>query len=147
MKTVVPKHVEAWLFDMWIELWPFKLKMWQLFLIAIWVAITFSIMNWLMKSGLWKVPSFIIASPWLIIMLFIAFFRKSELHIIPFTLKLLRTYVITTPKTFQKNIIKPASWEVKLAYAKLNKWEEKDIKQKELNKNKLWEDLDILKKW
>lgn len=147
MKTIVPKHVEAWLFDMWIEIGPFKIKMWQLFLIAIWVAITFSIMNWLMKNGLWKVPSFIIASPWLLIMLFIAFFKKSELYIIPFSLKLLRTYVINTPRTFQKNIIKPAEWEIKLAYAKLNRWEEKDIKQKELNKNELWDDLDILKKW
>jgi len=147
MKTVVPKHVEAGLFDMWIDLWPFRLKMWQLFIIAIWVAITFWIMNWLMKNGMWKVPAFIIASPWLLIMLFIAFFRKSELYIIPFILKLIRTYIVNTPKTFQKNIIKPWNWEIKLEYAKLNKWEDKEIKQKQLDKNNLWENVDILKKW
>jgi len=147
MKTVIPKHVEAGLFDMWIDLWPFRVKMWQLFLIAIWVAITFTIMNWLMKNWLWKAPAFIIASPWLLIMLFISFFKKSELHIIPFSLKLIRTYVINTPKTFQKNIIKPSSWEIKLQYAKLNRWEEKEIKQKELDKHSLWKDIDILKKW
>lgn len=147
MKTVVPKHVEAGIFDMWIDIWPFKIKMWQLFLIAIWVAITFAIMNWLMKNWLWKLPAFIIASPWFLIMFFIAFFRKSELHIIPFILKLIRTYIINMPKTFQRNIIKPAEREIKLQYAKLNRWEEKDIKQKELDKNSLWKDIDILKKW
>lgn len=147
MKTVVPKHVEAGLFDMWIDIWPFRVKMWQLFLIAIWVGITFTIMNWLMKHWLWKVPSFIIASPWLLIMLFIAFFRKSELHIIPFSLKLIRTYVINTPKVFQKNIIKPAEYEIKIHYLKLSKWDDKKIQQKELNKNNLWKNVEILKKW
>ena len=147
MKTVIPKHVEAGLFDMWIDIWPFKVKMWQLFLIAIWVGITFTIMNWLMKNWLWKVPAFIIASPWLLIMLFIAFFKKSELHIIQFFLKLIRTYVINTPKTFQKNIVKPGEREIKLQYAKLNRWEEKEIKQKKLDKHSLWKDIDILKKW
>jgi hypothetical protein len=147
MKIIVPKHVEAWLFDMWIDVWPFRLKMWQLFLVAIWVAITMAIMNWLMKHGLGKIPAFIIASPWLLIMLFIAFFRKSELHIIPFSAKLIRTYILWSPKSFQRNTIKPAEREIKLQFARLNKWEEKNITQKTLEKNNIDKNLEVLTKW
>ena len=147
MKIIVPKHVEAWLFDMWIDIWPFRVKMWQLFLIAIWLAITLTIMNWLMKHWLWKIPAFIIASPWLLIMLFVAFFRKSELYIVHFCIKLIRTYLINYPKSFQRNIIKPAEREIKLHFAKLNKWEEKKIIQKSLEKSEINKNSDILTKW
>jgi hypothetical protein len=54
-------------------------------------------------------------------MLFIAFFRKSELAIIPFLMKIIRTYVIGTPRTFQRNTIRPAQREIKLHFAKMNK--------------------------
>jgi len=147
MKIIVPKHVEAWLFDMWIDVWPFRLKMRQLFLVAIWVAITMAIMNGLMKHWLGKIPAFIIASPWLILMLFIAFFRKSELAIIPFWAKLIRTYVLQSPKTFQRNTIKPPEWEIKLQFAKMNKWEEKNITQKTLDKNEIEKNIEVLTKW
>ncbi len=147
MKIIVPKHVEAGLFDMWIDVGPFRLKMWQLFLVAIWVAITMAIMNGLMKHWMWKIPAFIIASPGLILMLFIAFFRKSELAIIPFGAKLIRTYVLQSPKTFQRNTTKPPEREIKLQFAKMNKWEEKNITQKTLNKNELEKNIEVLTKW
>jgi len=147
MKIIVPKHVEAWLFDMWIDIGPFRLKMWQVFLVAIWLAITMAIMNGLMKRWLGKLPSFIIASPWLILMLFIAFFRKSELSILPFWAKLMRTYVLQSQKTFQRNIIKPPEREVKLQFAKMNKWEEKNITQKTLNKDEIDKNIEVLTKW
>ena len=131
MKTIIPKHVESGIFDMWVDIWPFRVKMWQLFLIAVWVAINFAIANSLMKKWMWKIPSFIIWSPWLLIMLFIAFFRQSELTIIPFLLKLTRTYIIQNTRTFQRNTIHPAEREIKLHFAKLNKWEEKQIEKKE----------------
>ena len=147
MKIIVPKHVEAWLFDMWIDIWMFRMKFWQLILLAVGLWITFWIMNSLMKHWLWKLPAFIIASPWLLIMLFIAFFKKSELHIIPFWAKLIRTYIINTPKTLQRNIDKIWSWEIKLNFAKLNKWEENNINQKDLKKDEIEKNLDILSKW
>jgi len=147
MKIIVPKHVEAWLFDMWIDVGPFRLKMWQLFLVAIWVAITMTIMNGLMKRWLGKLPAFIIASPGLILMLFIAFFRKSELTIIPFGAKLIRTYVLWSSKSFQRNTIKPPEREIKLQFAKMNKWEEKNITQKTLDKNEIDKNIEVLTKW
>jgi len=145
-KIIVPKHVEAWLFDMWVDIWPFRVKMWQLFIIAVWVAIWWSIVSKL-KPSLWLFLSIIIASPIFILALVIAFFRKSELYIIPFFIKLVRTYLIWTPRTFQKNIIKPADWEIKLHFARLNKWEEKTTEQKELKQDELEKNLETLNKW
>jgi len=147
MKIIVPKHVEAWLFDMWVDLWPFRLKMWQLFLVAIGVSITFWIAQSLMKHWMWKIPAFIIASPGLLIMLFIAFFRKSELAIIPFLLKIIRTYILNTPRVFQRNSIVPPQRQIKLHFAKLNKWEEKTIVKKDLKEEDLEKDLSVLEKW
>lgn len=146
-KIIVPKHVEAWLFDMWLDLWPFRVKMWQAFLIAVWFWIFFSIMSWLKKHWLGTIPAAIIASPVMVIFLVLAFFKKSELYIIPFVIKLIRTYVIWTPRTFQRNNIKPSDFEIKLQFAKLNKWEEKDIEQKELKKDEIDEKFDALQKW
>jgi len=146
MKIIVPKHVEAWMFDMWVDLGPFRLKMRQMFLVALGVAITFWIAQSLMKKWIWKVPAFIIASPGLLIMLFIAFFRKSELAIIPFLLKIIRTYIIWTPRTFQKNTIRPAQREIKLHFAKLNKGEEKQVTKKDLHEEDLNKDLEIINK-
>jgi len=146
-KIIIPKHVEAGLFDMWVDLWPFRLKMRQLFLLAIWIAITFWIANALMKRWIWKIPAFIIWSPWVLIMLFIAFFKKSELAIIPFLLKIIRNYIIETPRTFQRNSIMPTQWEIKLHFAKLNKWEEKQIAKKNLSDNEIEESLNVLEKW
>ena len=147
MKIIVPKHVEAWIFDMWVDIWPFRVKMRQLFLITLGVAITFWIAQSLMKKWMNKTSAIIIGSPGILIMLFIAFFRKSELTIIPFILKLFRTYIIWTHRTFQRNIIKPAQREIKLHFAKMNKWEEKQVIKKDLHKEDLDKDLEVISKW
>ena len=147
MKIIVPKHVEAWIFDMWVDIWPFRVKMRQLFLITLGVAITFWIAQSLMKKWMNKTSAIIIGSPGILIMLFIAFFRKSELTIIPFILKLFRTYIIWTHRTFQRNIIKPAQREIKLHFAKMNKWEKKQVIKKDLHKEDLDKDLEVINKW
>ncbi len=147
MKIIVPKHVEWGIFDMWVDIWPFRVKMRQLFIIALWVAITFWIANSLMKRWMSAIPAIIIWSPGLLIMLFIAFFRKSELSIIPFLMKIIRTYIINTTRTFQRNTVRPAQRQIKLHYAKLNKWEEKKITQKDLDKDSITKDLEILEKF
>jgi len=119
----------------------------QLFLITLGVAITFWIAQSLMKKWMNKTSAIIIGSPGILIMLFIAFFRKSELTIIPFILKLFRTYIIWTHRTFQRNIIKPAQREIKLHFAKMNKWEKKQVIKKDLHKEDLDKDLEVINKW
>jgi hypothetical protein len=54
-------------------------------------------------------------------MLFISFFKKTELAIIPFILKILRTYVFQSTKIFQVNRPAPQNREIKLEYFKLEK--------------------------
>jgi len=59
----------------------------------------------------------------------------------------MRTYVLQSQKTFQRNIIKPPEREVKLQFAKMNKWEEKNITQKTLNKDEIDKNIEVLTKW
>jgi len=146
-KIIVPKHVEAWMFDMWMDIGPFRVKMWQLFVIAVWWSFAFAIVNWLKKRWLWTIPSIIIASPVIVLTLLIAFFKKSELYIVPFIIKLIRTYIINSTRTFQRNIDKPADYEIKIQFSKLNKWEEKNIEQKELKKDEIDDKFNVLNKW
>ena len=146
MKIIVPKHVEWWMFDMWVDVWPFRVKMWQLILLMLWWAATFGLANSFNKKWMGRTLALIIASPIFLFTLFVAFFKKSELAIIPFTIKLIRTYIIWTTRTYQRNIIKPAEREIKLNLLKMNKWEEKKITKKGLNKDELEKDLEIIKK-
>ncbi|MFZ5341962.1 MAG: hypothetical protein ACOZBL_05595 [Patescibacteria group bacterium] len=60
----------------------------------------------------------IIASPLLIIFLFIAFFKFSELTLIPFISKMIRTYFIDTTQKFQTNYAKPDPLKVSALYLK-----------------------------
>jgi len=145
-KIIVPKHVEWGMFDMWVDIGPFRVKMWQLFIIALWTGIFLSIVNWLKKWWLGTVAAWIIASPVMILTFVIAFFRKSELYIIPFLTKLIRTYVINSPRTFQRNIDKPSEVDIKIHFARLNKWEEKVTEQKEFKKDEISE-LEVLNKF
>lgn len=146
MKIIVPKHVEWWIFDMWVDVGPFRVKMRQLVLIMLWWAATFGLASSFNKKWIWRMPAFIIASPILLITLFIAFFKKSELAIVSFTIKLIRTYIIWTTRVFQRNTIKPAEREIKLHLLKMSKWEEKKVTKKDLNKDELEKDLEIIKK-
>ncbi len=147
MKVVVPKHVEAWLFDMGIDIGPIRLKMWQMFLIAIGIGLTFAIMKPLMEAGLWKFPSFLIASPILIIFFILAFFRRTELTFIPFIMKMITTYIINSPRRFQKNTSGIDKSDIILKYAQSKAKDELDIKYKNLDIEENKKDIDIVDRW
>ncbi len=138
MRIFIPKNIEWGLFNMNIQLWPFNITMIQLFIIAWWSALTLSIWQSLVKHGLDKITALIFVSPIVLLTLFIAFFKISELSLIPFISKLLRTYFFDTP-TKRYTIFKEVDpLEVKIHLLKsqdnTKKIEEKDLK---LEKEKL----------
>ena len=132
---------------MWVDMWPIRVKMWQLFLIAVWVWLTLAIMKPLLESWMGKIPAFIIASPVLIFFLVLAFFKKSELTFIPFVAKLISTYIIDSPKRFQRNITKPDRTEIIVKYAKKTSQDQTAIIQKDFDLDEKDKEIDILDKW
>jgi len=147
MKVVVPKHVEAWLFDMGMDIGPIRLKMRQMFFVAIGVGLTFAVMKPLMQWGLGKLPAFIIASPILIFFLILAFFRRTELNFIPFVIKMITTYIINSPRRFQKNTSGIDKSDIILKYAQSKASEELDIKYKNLDIEENKSDIDTVDQW
>lgn len=118
MKIFFPRHIEWGFFNVNFQVWPITVTMIQFMLIAIWVSISFAIAFSLINKWFDRVSAMIIASPLLIIFLFIAFFKFSELTLIPFISKMIRTYFIDTTQKFQTNYAKPDPLKVSALYLK-----------------------------
>ena len=97
MRIFIPKNISGWLFDMNIQLWPLNINMIQFFILAGGIALALTIWNSLVKHWLDKTTSTILVAPIVLIAAFIAFFNVSELSLLPFIAKILRTYFFDTP--------------------------------------------------
>lgn len=103
MKVVFPKHIQkGMLAGMSFSIGPITLSIIQLFLIAIWVAAGFGVFNTVSKSGS-KAMWIIAGVPIIAIFLIIAFFKVSELWLVPFIAKMVRNNFFDTSKKFQTN--------------------------------------------
>lgn len=103
MKVVFPKNIKKWMLaGMTFSIWPLNLSIVQLFVVGIWVAAAMAIFNGFSKS--WgKAIGALLAIITLLIFVFIAFFKMSELALIPFVSKLVRNLFFDTTKKFQTN--------------------------------------------
>ena len=138
MKVFIPKHIQWWFFNMNLSLWPININLIQLFILAWWMAITLGLWNAVVKATWQKVVATILASPIMIIFLVITFFRYSELTLIPFVSKLIRTYFLDETKKYQVNYAKVDKNE--LAIKILKSWEKKQIvesKERNFDEDKL----------
>ncbi|NCQ81942.1 hypothetical protein GW750_03955 [bacterium] len=70
-------------------------------LLAIGAAGMLGVVNTLLKSGFNKVIAIALASPILLIFMIVAFFEVSELALVPFLCKMLRSHVFDVTKKFQ----------------------------------------------
>ena len=67
------------------------------------------------KNGVAKYAAFLIVLPILLIFVFIAFFKYSELTLFPFIAKMIRTYFLDTTQKFQINRLRPDVHAINLA--------------------------------
>ena len=67
------------------------------------------------KNGVGKFAAFVVAIPIFLLFVFIAFFKYSELTLLPFIAKMIRTYFLDVTKKFQINRDKPDSHAINLA--------------------------------
>ena len=84
-------------------------------ILAIGLGITLGVRNTLTKSGVGKGTAFVVALPLFLICVFIAFFKYSELTLIPFIAKMIRTHFLDVTKKFQINWDKPDPKAIALA--------------------------------
>jgi hypothetical protein len=103
MKVFVPRNIEKGLFNMHFQLWPITVSLVQLVLIAVWSAMTLAIRNAIVKSGWNKVIATLMAAPIMLVFLFVAFFKISELSLLPYLAKMRRNRFLDTTKKFQTN--------------------------------------------
>ena len=103
MKVVYPKNIKKWLFaGMTFSIWPLTISILQLFLLAWGVAIALAVFNSFSKS--WsKLIGIVLAIFIMLIFVAIAFFKISELSLVPFAAKMIRNNFFDTKKKFQEN--------------------------------------------
>lgn len=125
MKVVYPKHIKKGIFaTMSFNVWPLTISVIQLFILALGIALSLAIFNQASQGGS-KMVGIVVAIPVLLIFIIIAFFQISELSLIPFLAKLIRTYFFDTPKKFQVNFDKANDVDVLLK--EVHAWDQKDI--------------------
>lgn len=141
MKTFIPKHIDWWYLNINFQIWPFNLNIIQMFIIALWAWFALYAWNYLVKAWVGKIPAAIVATPILLIALFIAFFKVSELTLIPFIFKMIRTYIIDEPIKYQVTYQKIDPLQITLKIIKTSeiqqKIEPKDLVIDKKNINKL----------
>lgn len=103
MKTFIPKNIQGWFFNISLQVGPLTITLIQLFLLAWGIAVWLGIFNTLSQSGVDRMIAIIMSLPAVAIFVFIAFFKYSELTLVPFIFKIIRSNFIDTPKKFQVN--------------------------------------------
>ena len=141
MKIFIPRNISGWWLNMSINMWPFTVSIVQLMILAIGLWLTLGVWNMLFKSWVSKATAFIVAIPIFLICVFVAFFRYSELTLIPFGAKMVRTHFLDTTKKYQINRDKPDPKAIALAKSRKTDHEtvinQKDLIMDEESLNKL----------
>ena len=123
MKVLFPRHIKKGFFSsMTFTMGPLTVSIVQLFVLALGVAASFGVANYLIKSGNNKFIAIAAASPITLIALAIAFFEVSEMGLVEFLAKMARTHFFDTTTKFQVNIQKPDKTTILI---KQNRSEEK----------------------
>lgn len=131
MKVVYPKHIQKWMLaGMSFQIWPINLSIVQLFIVGVGVASAMGIFNSFSKSWA-KAIGVLVAILVLLIFVFIAFFKMSELSLIPFIMKLIRNNFFDTKRKFQVNYEKQDPVKLAVKKSKSRDQEQTVFEQKE----------------
>lgn len=96
----------------------------------------------MVKRGINKWLAFVAVLPIFVIFIVIAFFKVSELTLIPFMAKVIQTNILDETKKYQIDVTPIDPIEVALARSKLNEPETSKLDQKQLS----IDDVDLAKK-
>lgn len=119
MKIFIPRNISGGWFNMSVTIWPASISVVQLLIVALWIGLSLGVWNNLTTNGVERIVAFFMVLPILLIFVFIAFFKYSELSLIPFLAKMVKTYFLDTTSKFQVTWNKPDP--VAIAYAHIKK--------------------------
>lgn len=102
----------------------------QLLVIAVGVSLWLGLWNQMVKRGISKWLALVAVLPIFIIFIIIAFFKVSELSLIPFVAKMIQTNILEETKRYQTCITPIDPIEIALARSKLNEPEQNKTDQK-----------------
>lgn len=85
---------------------PLTVNIIQLFVLAAGIAGSFAIANYFMKNGQNRFVAIAFASPLALLAFAIAFFKVSEMGLLEFIAKMLRTHFFDTTTKYQVNLVK-----------------------------------------
>ena len=145
MKVVYPKNIKRGLLaGMTFSIGPLTISVVQLFILALGISLALAAFNGFSKSwskALWLLVAIFV----LIIFIIIAFYKISELWLVPYIAKLIRNNFFDAKKKFQVNYEKKNPLDIIIQESK-TKEEKQIIEQKEntFDKQIL---TDIEKKW
>lgn len=105
MKAVFPKNIQKGLLaGMNFNIWPFTVSVFQLFILAIGIAIAFVVFNQFAQSS--KAVGIFFAVLIFLIFAVIAFFKISELNLLAFIVKFIQNQFFDTTQKYQTNYTK-----------------------------------------
>ena len=114
-----------------VTIGPATITVVQLLILAMGIGLSLGVWNKLVTGNVDKLIAFLFVLPILLLFIFIAFFKYSELTLIPFIAKMIRTYFLDVTLKFQVNRDRPDPLAITLA--KIRKTEhDHSIEQKNL---------------
>jgi len=124
MKVTFPKNIKKWFLSGFsIPIWPFSISVVQLLLVAMWVWLAMVAFNAGQKAwskAVWIFFAVVI----IIIVLFVTFFKVSEMNIVQLVAKKLRENFFDVTKKFQSN-----NEKIDPVKVSLKEWEIQEAKQ------------------
>lgn len=119
MKIFIPRNISGGWFNMNVQVGPATISVFQLILLAIGLGLWVGVWNTLYNNGVARSTAFFVAIPIFLVFVFIAFFKYSELTLLPFISKMITTYFLDTTKKFQINRAKPDPKAIALAKTRM----------------------------
>ena len=124
MKVTFPKNIKKWFLSWFsLQIWPFSVSVLQLLLVAMWVWLAVVAFNAWERAGskaAWTAFAVII----LIFVLFVTFFKVSEMNILQLLAKKIRENFFDVTKKFQSN-----NEKIDPVKISLKEWEIQEVKQ------------------
>lgn len=108
MKVLFPRHIKKWIFaSMSFTIGPLTVSLIQLFVLAMGLAWSFAIANYFLEQWQNKFLAIAFASPLFLASLAVAFFEISEMNLVQFIGKMMRTHIFDATTKYQVNVSKP----------------------------------------